>query len=253
MMAPLHCRHPWPSPEKAKRAKGAKSSKGVVVPLRAAEAQQLPTSERATSEAGPGAPPPSRSPTETWRWRCRRNFSRRPGGDFGPASTFPAGDGPGSVAVGEFNGDADPDLAIANVFSGNVSVLVGAADASFTGPSNFATGAGATSVAAGDFNGDRGDQGHPRRRRLGDECGDGRGGRGRPAPGTDGSIIAYSSTRAGETDIFYEPVAGGNEQRLALAGLDRNPNVSDGLISFERQASAGASRDVYLYDTVADR
>ena len=73
------------------------------------------------------------------------------------------------------------------------------------------------------------------------------------APGTDGSIIAYSSTRAGETDIFYEPVAGGNEQRLALAGLDRNPNVSDGLISFERQASAGASRDVYLYDTVADR
>jgi predicted NUDIX family NTP pyrophosphohydrolase len=58
------------------------------------------------------------------------------------------------VAVGDFNGDQDPDLAVANEFSNNVSVLLGGSGGSFTGPTNYATGAFADSVAVGDFNGD---------------------------------------------------------------------------------------------------
>ena len=41
-----------------------------------------------------------------------------------PARDFAAGSGPRSVAVGDFNGDGLPDLAVANRFSNNVSVLI---------------------------------------------------------------------------------------------------------------------------------
>src|SRR5262249_46857958 len=38
---------------------------------------------------------------------------------------FAVGDVPASVAVGDFNGDGKPDLAVANARSGDVSVLLG--------------------------------------------------------------------------------------------------------------------------------
>jgi hypothetical protein len=44
--------------------------------------------------------------------------------------------------VGDFNGDADPDLAVANSFSDNVSVLLGGAGGSFSGPTNLTVGDG---------------------------------------------------------------------------------------------------------------
>jgi hypothetical protein len=69
---------------------------------------------------------------------------------------------------------------------------------------------------------------------------------------TNGALIAYTATRAGETDIFYQPVAGGTEQQLALAGVETNPNVSGTLISFDRAPSPGAARDIYVYDTATD-
>ena len=47
------------------------------------------------------------------------------------------------MAVGDLNGDGDPDLAVANFSSSNVSVLLGDADGTFTGPTNFAAGDGA--------------------------------------------------------------------------------------------------------------
>ena len=59
-----------------------------------------------------------------------------------------------SVAVGDFNRDADPDLAVANFNLGRVSVLRGSTGGSFSGPTNFAAGSGAPSVAVGDFNRD---------------------------------------------------------------------------------------------------
>jgi len=65
------------------------------------------------------------------------------------------GDTPWSIGVGDFNGDGDPDLAVANQSANNVSVLLGGADSTFTRQTpDLAVGFGPTSVAVGDFNGD---------------------------------------------------------------------------------------------------
>ena len=71
----------------------------------------------------------------------------------GPTS-LDAGAFPNSVAVGNFNGDTYPDLAVANQFSGNVSVLLGSASGTFSGPNNINVGGYPNSVAVGNFNGD---------------------------------------------------------------------------------------------------
>jgi hypothetical protein len=77
---------------------------------------------------------------------------------FAPQQTFTTASGPQSVVVGDFNGDAVPDLAVlTNVFgapSGSVSVLLGNGDGSFQRAVNYAVGDDPTSVAVGDFNGD---------------------------------------------------------------------------------------------------
>ena len=49
-------------------------------------------------------------------------------GTFGMANNFGAGDGPQSVAVGDFDGDGNQDLAVANLGSDNVSILLGNGD-----------------------------------------------------------------------------------------------------------------------------
>jgi predicted NUDIX family NTP pyrophosphohydrolase len=76
------------------------------------------------------------------------------GGFTGPTS-FPTGFFSNSVAVGNFNANADqdPDLAVANAFDGTVSVLLGGPGGGFTGPTDFAAGSPYV-VAVGDFNGD---------------------------------------------------------------------------------------------------
>ena len=70
-----------------------------------------------------------------------------------PPGTYTVGSAPSSIAVGEFNGDLDPDLAVANL-GGNVSILLGAAGATFTGPTNFSVCGGPTDVALFNYNGD---------------------------------------------------------------------------------------------------
>jgi hypothetical protein len=64
---------------------------------------------------------------------------------------------------------------------------------------------------------------------------------------TDGQVIAYDSFRQGERDIYWQPVAGGPEQRVALPGNQRNPAVSAGVIVFESNASGNF--DIWAYDT----
>jgi hypothetical protein len=73
---------------------------------------------------------------------------------FNPATSLNAGANPFSVAVGDFNGDARQDLAVANSGSASVSVLVGNGAGGFLPAANFAVGATPQSVAVGDFNRD---------------------------------------------------------------------------------------------------
>ncbi len=73
---------------------------------------------------------------------------------FSNQTTFAAGSSPNSVAVGDFNGDSRPDLAVANLNSSNVSVLLGNGSGGFGAQTTFAAGIGPVSVAVGDFNGD---------------------------------------------------------------------------------------------------
>jgi hypothetical protein len=81
---------------------------------------------------------------------------------FAAPQTFAVGPVPYAVAVGDFNGDGRPDLAVANNNSGGagtVSVLrnatpAGAGTPAFAGQQTFAVGGLPSSVTVGDFNGD---------------------------------------------------------------------------------------------------
>ncbi len=69
-------------------------------------------------------------------------------------SPFVVGNTPSSIAVGDFNGDGKPDLAIAT--TNDVSVLLGNGNGGFTPAlgSPFAMGSLPSSIAVGDMNGD---------------------------------------------------------------------------------------------------
>ncbi|MDQ2785921.1 MAG: VCBS repeat-containing protein, partial [Chloroflexota bacterium] len=74
-----------------------------------------------------------------------------------PGSPFAVGALPTSIAVGDFNGDGKPDLAVTNEFSNNVSVLLGVGNGGFTNaPGSPIAGSGGSpdGIAVGDFNGD---------------------------------------------------------------------------------------------------
>jgi hypothetical protein len=75
-------------------------------------------------------------------------------GTFQPARNFAANFYPVSVAVGDFNGDGIPDLAVANFGSDDVSVLFGNGDGSFQAALNLSVGHYPFSLAVGDFKGD---------------------------------------------------------------------------------------------------
>jgi hypothetical protein len=69
-------------------------------------------------------------------------------------TAYAAGGSPWSVAAADFNGDSDPDLAVANITSDTVSILLGGPGGTFTGPTDLAAGTRPIGVAAGEFNGD---------------------------------------------------------------------------------------------------
>ncbi|MEG5000562.1 FG-GAP-like repeat-containing protein, partial [Microcoleus sp. B4-D4] len=78
---------------------------------------------------------------------------------FAPQVTFPTGNSPYSVSIGDFNGDNLPDLAVANFNDNTASILLnttptGAATPTFATKVDFATGTRPRSVSIGDFNGD---------------------------------------------------------------------------------------------------
>jgi hypothetical protein len=75
-------------------------------------------------------------------------------GTFQPVVTYVTGEGSQAVAVGDFNGDGSPDVAVANQASNNVSVLLGNGDGTFSEPPSYPVGRDPTAAVLGDFNGD---------------------------------------------------------------------------------------------------
>jgi hypothetical protein len=75
-------------------------------------------------------------------------------GTFQAAMTYAAGNNPFCITLGDFNGDGNLDLAVANGNSANVSVLLGKGDGTFQPAVNYPTGVFPDGIAAGDFNGD---------------------------------------------------------------------------------------------------
>jgi FG-GAP-like repeat/PASTA domain len=71
-----------------------------------------------------------------------------------PASGYPTGRDPRSVAIGDLNGDGKPDLVTANDEANTVSVLLNRGDASFRAKRDYPTGHFPVAVAIGDLNGD---------------------------------------------------------------------------------------------------
>src|SRR5215813_12553524 len=65
-----------------------------------------------------------------------------------------AGGNPLSVQVGDFNGDNNLDLAVADFHTQQVSILIGNGDGTFQPVKAYATGANPSSVVMADFNGD---------------------------------------------------------------------------------------------------
>jgi autotransporter-associated beta strand protein len=75
-------------------------------------------------------------------------------GGFQTGGDYPVGANPESVAVGDFNGDGNTDLAVANGLSNTVSILLGNGDGTFQANTAYGAGYYPKSVAVGDFNGD---------------------------------------------------------------------------------------------------
>jgi hypothetical protein len=73
---------------------------------------------------------------------------------LGTPEALNAGSSPSYVTVGDFNGDGKLDLAIANLGSNDISVLLGNGDGTFQAAVNYGVGSGPRSIGVGDFNGD---------------------------------------------------------------------------------------------------
>ncbi len=72
---------------------------------------------------------------------------------FAAAVAYAAGNAPRSVAIGDLDGVNGPDLAVANLFSDDVSVLLNQGDGTFAAAVAYDPGNSAFSVAIGDLDG----------------------------------------------------------------------------------------------------
>jgi hypothetical protein len=73
---------------------------------------------------------------------------------FQPQQAYATGMNPIGVAVGDYNGDGIPDLAITNYGENTVGVLLGKGDGTFQPQQTYAVGPNPQSVVVADFNGD---------------------------------------------------------------------------------------------------
>src|SRR5262249_37985594 len=77
-------------------------------------------------------------------------------GTFRAGQSYPAVFGVRSVAVGDFDGDGTPDLAVAEGYfsNGEIDVWLGNGDGTFRAGQSYFLGGSTSSVGVGDFNGD---------------------------------------------------------------------------------------------------
>jgi hypothetical protein len=75
-------------------------------------------------------------------------------GTFQAAVLYNTGENPTAVAIGDFNGDAIPDLAVTDNKSGTVSILLGKGDGTFNLAGQFAAGGNPYGIALSDVNRD---------------------------------------------------------------------------------------------------
>jgi hypothetical protein len=73
---------------------------------------------------------------------------------FAAARSYATGSHPGSVAIGDLNGDGKRDLVTLNVYTNTASVLLHKGAGGFRAKRDYATGRNPSSVAIGDLNGD---------------------------------------------------------------------------------------------------
>ena len=66
----------------------------------------------------------------------------------------PAGDSPGWVVIGDFNGDGKPDIAVPDFNTNRVSVFTNSGSGTFGTRADYTVGSAPASIAAGDFNND---------------------------------------------------------------------------------------------------
>ena len=104
----------------------------------------------------------TRAPTATWPWstrpatpsRCCSAPERLPRHSMRRSRNSWAGANPRGIAVGEFNGDGDPDLAVGNIGSDEVKVVSGATGVNFNPFATITTGSlDPTFLAAADIDG----------------------------------------------------------------------------------------------------
>ena len=69
-------------------------------------------------------------------------------------ASFGVGNQPEAMAVGDFNGDGKPDVAVADAMDNNVSILLGKPDGTFAAKVDYPVGYRPNSVVAVDLNGD---------------------------------------------------------------------------------------------------
>jgi FG-GAP-like repeat/Abnormal spindle-like microcephaly-assoc'd, ASPM-SPD-2-Hydin len=75
-------------------------------------------------------------------------------GTFTPGESYTIGSGPQSVAVADFNGDHNLDLAVADALSGSIDILLGNGDGTFRQGAVIPTLPFPGAIQQGDFNGD---------------------------------------------------------------------------------------------------
>lgn len=72
---------------------------------------------------------------------------------FLSTSTVPAGNAPSGIALGDFNGDGKPDLAVINATDNTVTILLGNGDGTFTAAASPSTGNSPAGLVVGEFTG----------------------------------------------------------------------------------------------------